>query len=464
MRPLSLEEVRRAMYGRWLTKGKPATIRAISIDTRTARPGELFIAIRGKRLDGHAFLAAAARAGCPAAVIRRDGEPPPEVARNFPAGLIAVRDTVRALGQLAAANRRSTPAAVVAVTGSNGKTTVKRMIHHVLSRSLAGTCSPKSFNNEIGVPLTLLGTSAGDDYVVCEIGSSAPGEIAPLARMAEPDVAVITGVAETHLERFGSVERVAVEKASILGGLRADGLAIVRAETDASSLERAIRPYNRRVVRFGETDAADLRLTGYEPRGAKQRFELNGRLWVDLPLPGRHNALNALAAIAVAQRFGVAQDEAAAALADVPGAEMRLQWIECGPVSVLNDTYNANPSSMLAAAEVLGETTARRRVFIAGDMLELGETAGDLHLRVGEQIARRGVDLLIGVGPLGRCIAKGAASAVSTEVFDSVDEAVRGVADVLREGDVVLIKGSRGVRMERLMEPIQKAFGRDEDR
>jgi len=464
MRVLSLEEVREAIGGRWLSEGEPTTVRAVTIDTRTARPGELFIAIRGKRLDGHAFLGAAAQAGCPAAVIQRDGEPRPEVARSFPGGLIAVRDTIRALGQLAAAHRRLAPAAVVAVTGSNGKTTVKRMIHHILSRSLAGTCSPKSFNNEIGVPLTLLGASGGDDYVVCEIGSSAPGEIAQLTQMAEPDVAVITSVAETHLEKLGSVQRVAAEKASVLGGLRADGLAVVWADPNPSGLDKAIGPYDRRVVRFGQSEEADLRLTGYEPHGPGQRFQLNGRLWIDLPLPGRHNALNALAAIAVAQRFGVAQDEAGAALADLPGAEMRLQWIECGRVTVLNDAYNANPASMLAAADVLSETAASRRVLIAGDMLELGQAAGDLHVRVGEQIARRRVDLLIGVGPLGRCIAKGAAAAVSTEAFDTVDEAVRRAGGLLREGDVVLIKGSRGVRMERLIEPIRKAFARDEGR
>jgi len=457
MRPLMLEEIRKAVHGRWLRQGFAATVNGLSIDSRTARHGDLFVAIRGPRHDGHVFCAQAAKAGCIAAVVRRDSEPPPEVASLFGAGLIGVAETTTALGELAAYHRSLVPATVVAVTGSNGKTTTKGMIHHILSRWLVGSCSPKSFNNEIGVPLTLLGARPGDDYLICEVGSNCPGEIAALGRMARPDVAVITSVAPAHLQKLTSVGRIAAEKASLVGELADDGLAIVY--SDSEELDKALRFYRRRTIRFGVSDDADLRLTGYQQDFPAQRFELNGRLWVHLPLPGRHNALNALAAIAVAQRFGVEQDQAAAALADFEGMEMRLERLTAGDVTIINDAYNANPASVLAAADVLAGSPGKRKVVIVGDMLELGDQGPSLHLKTGRDIAARSPDLLIGVGPLGRYIAMGAAECgLKTETFDSSVSACRGVPALLCSGDLVLIKGSRATAMERLVEPIRAAF------
>ncbi len=459
MKRMGLEEIREAIHGRWLTSGKPTSVQSVTIDTRTAQPGELFVAIRGQRYDGHMFLPEAARAGCVAALVALDGEPRPEVAELFAGGILAVPDTTAALGSLGSYHRGLVAATVVGVTGSNGKTTVKRMIDRILSRRFVGSCAPKSFNNAIGVPLTLLGAGGGDDYIICELGSSCPGEIAALAALARPDLAVITSVAETHLEQLGSLQRVAAEKASILHKTSADGLAVVSADNEL--LDRAIRAYDVRLVRFGESGTADLRLTGYEVRGRGGRFQLNNRLWVDLPLPGRHNALNALAAIAVAQRLGFSQEAAAEALADIDGMEMRLEWVDCGSVTVINDAYNANPASMLAAAAVLAETEAKRRVIIAGDMHELGEQTEALHIRTGGRIAEHGLDLLIGVGSLGRCIAKGASEAgLAVEVFDSVERTQRALGKLLQPGDVVLLKASRAVELERLCEPIRSALAR----
>jgi UDP-N-acetylmuramoyl-tripeptide--D-alanyl-D-alanine ligase len=199
---------------------------------------------------------------------------------------------------------------------------------------------------------------------------------------------------------------VAVEKASILGSLTDDGLGVIC--TDSPQLAKAVRNYRCRLIGFGESSEADLRLTGFEPAGRRQRFQLNGRLWVDLPMPGRHNAMNALAAMAAAQRFGIDQLDSAAALADFGGEAMRLEWIEVGSGALINDAYNANPASMAAAADVLAGCGGGRKVFIVGDMRELGEQARELHLEVGRTAARRGVDLVIAVGPLGRYIAEGA--------------------------------------------------------
>jgi UDP-N-acetylmuramyl pentapeptide synthase len=269
---------------------------------------------------------------------------------------------------------------------------------------------------------------------------------------------VITSVAETHLEGLGTLERVAGEKASILASLAADGLGVVWADSDI--LSQAIKGYQRRIIRFGTSESADLRLTGYERRGFGQRFQLNGRLWVDLRLPGRHNALNALAAIAVAQRFGFERQEAAMALADFECAEMRLEWIDCGELMLINDAYNANPSSMLSAGQVLSDTPAARRVFIAGDMRELGARTEQLHLRTGRQLAEMGIDLIIGVGLLGVYIAHGAAElGIQTATFDTVDQAMHDGLGLLQAEDVVCIKGSRAMRLERLIKPIQDAFG-----
>lgn len=464
MRAMTLAEVREAVHGRWLARGGVQTVQGVTTDTRSAglRPprgaGQLFFALAGRRTDGHEYLAQAAEAGCVAAIVAADANIPPETLAAFGAGVIAVADTTAALGDLAARHRKLVSApAVIGVTGSNGKTTVKRMIHHILSRRLRGTCSPKSFNNNIGLPLTLLGVSPGDDYVICEIGTNAPGEIAALSRIARPDLAVITSIGPAHLERLGSIERVAVEKASILGSLTDDGLGVIC--TDSPQLAKAVRNYRCRLIGFGESPEADLRLTGFEPAGRRQRFQLNGRLWVDLPMPGRHNAMNALAAMAAAQRFGIDQSDSAAALADFGGEAMRLEWIEVGGGALINDAYNANPASMAAAADVLAGCGGGRKVFVVGDMRELGEQARELHLEVGRTAARRGVDLVIAVGPLGRYIAEGASElGTATAEFESVQAAAQAAAGLVRPGDTVLVKGSRTMGMEGLIPAIRAAL------
>jgi UDP-N-acetylmuramoyl-tripeptide--D-alanyl-D-alanine ligase len=478
----------------------------VSTDSRSARKGDLFVAIKGEKFDGHQFVAQAAGNGCCAAIVSADYQPQAQAAQLLPGGVIGVADTTAALAELASFYRGRIAAAVIAVTGSNGKTTCKRMIHHILSRRLTGSCSPKSFNNNIGVPLTLLGSQVGDDYVVCEVGSNAPGEIAALAAIARPDVAVITSVGATHLEKLIDVPRVAVEKASLLGAMDDKGVAIVWA--DSEHLDKALRQYKQRMIRFGASAGADLRLTGYhqeahwqdvgaaksgtrrggpvsssigsackqgegthgqdahatathgqDAHATGQRFEINGRLWVKLPMPGRHNAMNALAAIAVAQRMGFTQEQAAGALADFGGTEMRLQWSRYGGIVIINDAYNANPASVLAAADVLSDAAGERRVMVVGDMRELGAGARELHLQTGREISVRKVDMLIGVGELGRCVAEGfAESGKASGQFESVEHAMAQLPKAIRPGDVVLIKGSRAMAMERLIEPLRKAF------
>ncbi|MCE5278698.1 MAG: UDP-N-acetylmuramoyl-tripeptide--D-alanyl-D-alanine ligase [Planctomycetaceae bacterium] len=457
MKPLLGEEIQRAVHGRWLTRGASEKILGVSIDSRTARAGELFIAIVGKNHDGHSHLAAAADAGCTAAIISKDYRPSAKILQRFGVGVLAVDDTTTALGDLAAFYRRHVSAAVVAVTGSNGKSTVRRMIHHILSKRLTGSCGLKNHNNHIGVPLTLLAVEPKDDFVVSEMGTSSHGEIARLSQIGQPNVAVITSVSPSHLEGLGSVTHVAVEKAALLTHLAARGLAIVNA--DSKELDRALSNYKCNVIRFGASAGASLRLTNYTPCGTGQEFVINNRLKVTLCVCGRHNALNALAAIAVAQRFGFAQGEAAKALADYQGMEMRLQFVDLGHSTLINDAYNANPASMLAAADVLADSAGRRRVMIAGDMLELGGKSQSFHEDVGRKLAQLKIDLLIGAGPLGARMAAAAAEAgLAAEAFKSPEHLADHLGALLQRGDTILIKGSRGAQMERLIEPIAAAL------
>ena len=454
MKTLTVGEIAAAVGGRRVGGRDDLPLGAVSTDSRDAPAGSLFVALRGERFDGHAFLDAAARRGCGAAMVEPGCEP---AAGAFPGGLVVVDDTLAGLGRLAKWHRRQVPATVVAVTGSNGKTTVKRMIHHVLARRARGTCSPRSFNNSVGVPLTLLGVGPEDDYVVCELGSNAPGEIAALGAIAEPDLAVITCVAPAHLAGFGSLEGVAAEKASLLGALGEGGAGVVHADSEA--LGAAVANCERRLVRFGESEAAELRLTARQPAPDGQSVEINGDVRLHLQVHGRHNALNALAAMATAEQLGWSLPEAAAAMAGFEPVEMRLEPVECGPVTLLNDAYNANPGSVVAAAETLAEIPARRRILAVGDMLELGPDARSLHERTGEAVAERGVDCVVGVGELGGLLAAAAGRCGARAVrFGDVAEAAEGLVELLEPGDVLLLKGSRATGMERLVEPVRAAF------
>lgn len=429
----------------------------ISIDSRTCNAGDVFVALRGENFDGHDYLAAAAANGCIGTIIDQAAEIPPEVLSLFGAGVIAVADTTVALCDVAAACRKHLAATVVAITGSNGKTTVKGMIQHLLSRKQRGTMSPRSFNNAVGVPLTLFAAAPDDDYVLCEVGSNAPGEIAALARVVQPDIAVITSVSATHLAGLVDLRHVAIEKAALLGGLSAGGFGVVWA--DSEDLARAVRGYECRLVRFGVNDEAELRMTAWEPTPGGVRFEINRRQWVQLAVPGRHNAMNAMAAIAVAMRFGYDQAEAGEALADFTSPDMRLQPIKAGKVTILNDAYNANPASLAAGADAMASYAGKRRVAVVGEMLELGADSDALHEEAGRQLARADVELVVAVGDAAGRIADGAeaAGALTARLAD-VDAAAAELPKLLASGDVVLLKGSRATQMERLVDPIREAF------
>ena len=481
MKPLTLQEVVTAMEG---TPDRPVpvgSVTRVSIDSRAVAPGDLFIAIKGLQFDGHDYVGPACAAGAMAAVVRNDYMGPKprggkDAVANPSAGLlIRVDDPVAALGRLARYYRRSViggSVKIVAVTGSNGKTTTKAMIGHVLASKWQGRAGIKSFNNEIGVPLTLLSTEPWDTFLVCEVGTNNPGEIAALARLVEPEIAVITNVAEVHLEGLGSLEGVAKEKLSLLNFLRPDGCAIINADPEVlRTMVLRERQYSAiKKVMFGEWPEAELRLSnvrsvssddGGAAASSGIEFTVNDRFKYRLNVPGRHNAHNALAVIGVARRFGMEDDEIAAALATFSLPPMRLQYERLGELTLINDGYNANPASMAAALGVLLEAkTSGRRVFVVGDMRELGAASEQLHRELADRIGQSPVNLVIAVGENAKLIAKNvkqvSAGRIETHAYATTEMARRRLLGFLHRDDTVLVKGSRALALERLVEAIEK--------
>lgn len=449
----SAQNLRLASGGVWVAKGGKKDALGISIDSRSIRPGQVFVALTGQHTDGRQFLEQAWAAGSPIAIV---GPGPVAVPEGM--GVMQVACPREALVRLASAYRtQARSLKVVAVTGSCGKTTTVRLIDAVLRRRLHGSASVKSFNNEIGVPLTLLNAKPSDQYVVCEVGTSSPGEIERLACVCDPDVAVITCIGRAHLQELGSIEGVACEKAQLVVHLRPGGFGVVPAET--AVLEPFLRQVPKdRLVTFGISTDADVRVSAVESGVEGTTFLVNGREPYRIALLGAHNALNAACAVIVGRRFGLDEAEIAAGLAEARGPAMRLEMKHVGAVTIINDAYNANPDSMRAAIRTLAGITGGRRVAVLGDMLELGTSTEAEHDALGETIAREPVaELVIGVGAHAGCMTTGL-----THRFLEVDEpTVEKIVALIEPGDIVLLKGSRGVALERVAHALERRFSPD---
>ena len=448
MKPLSISEVSRAVGGRLLPGSAPtdAPILAVCRDTKEMKASSLFVAIKGERFDSHDFLDAAAAGGAVAAIVER--EPLRPVAGLQ---LILVPNTRLALGRLGNYVRKTLRAKVVAVAGSNGKTSTKHLIDAALRGTLRGTISPKSFNNDIGVPATILEAEQSDDYLILEVGTNHPGELRPLSEMAEPDVAVITNIGAEHLEGFGDLEGVCREEASVTAGLRRDGTLIVNG--DDRALVDAVRQFPGTTITFGFHTTNDLFAADVRCEENGTSFALNGGREVFVPMLGRHAASNALAAIAVGRILGVADDSIIASLAKSDEADMRLQLRKANGLTILNDAYNANPNSMMAALDTAASLPhAGRRIAVLGDMLELGPSSERYHREIGAAAAQCGFELLACVGPDSRWLAEGAEDAgmprQSVHRFDNSKAAAERAPALVRKGDLVLIKASRGIELE----------------
>jgi UDP-N-acetylmuramoyl-tripeptide--D-alanyl-D-alanine ligase len=452
-------ELAAATGGRWLGD-PPATVRGISTDTRAIPAGSAFVALRGERFDGHDFLAEAALAGATCAVVARGRAAPGPP--GFP--LLEVEDTLLALGAVARLHRLRFSIPVVGVTGSNGKTTTREMIAAILATRGPVLSTQGNLNNEVGVPLTLLRLRPTDTAAVIEMGMSHRGEIGRLTAMAEPRVGVVTNAFPAHLEGLGTVDGVADAKGELYKGLPADGVVIANAD-DPRMLHRA-RKSGRRVLTFSggqdrEADVVVLDVLSQDPDGMRFLLGIGTKeVEVRLPLVGEHNAVNAAAAAAVALSLGCSDREIVGGLAGVRpvGRRLRVERLPSG-VLLVDDCYNANPASMKAALRTLRRLAGPGRALAAlGDMLELGPTEDDLHRELGRDAAAAGLVALATFGPRAR-LAREAAQAAGMDpsaTFHTEDPRalVAFVRERLRPGDVLLVKGSRGMKLERLVEAL----------
>jgi len=451
------DELAAATGGRW-TGAAPAQLSGVSTDTRSLPAGALFVALRGERFDAHDFLSEAAARGAAAAVVS-------EARGNDPAPLprLVVKDTLSALGAVARLHRQRFSPPVVGVTGSNGKTTTREMLAAILARRGPVLRSEGNLNNEVGVPLTLLGLSAEHRHAVIEMGMNHPGEIARLAAIALPQVGVVTLAAPAHLAGLGSVEAVADAKAELYQGLPPGGVAVANAD-DPRMLERA-EASGRRLITFsaGPERRGDVAVLEVSQGQEGLRFLLsigNRALPVHVPaLVGAHNAANAAAAAAAAVALGVPDREVAEGLSQVRpvGRRLRLETLPSG-LALLDDCYNANPASMRAALDTLRALAGGRRpAAVLGDMLELGDAERPAHRALGEEAARSGVQVLATFGPRSRDAALAArASGLPAFHTEDPDELAAWARAELRPGDLLLVKGSRGMRLERLVEALRR--------
>jgi len=429
-----------------------------SIDSRTIRAGDLFFAVKGERFDGHDFVGEALEKGAAAAVVRKDQRHRyPDAAR-----LLAVDDTLVALQTLATAVRKVWGKPLIGVTGSAGKTTTKEAIAHVLGARFRVLKSEGNFNNHFGLPLMLLKLEPEHDVAVIEMGMSHGGEIRALAKIAQPEIGVVTNVAPVHLEFFDSLAGIARAKYELIESLPAGGTAILNADDEYVS--QFGRDFPGKVITYGTHATAEVRGENLESCGPQgSQFDVltaGSREHACLSLVGEHNILNALAAVAVGLTRGLKLSEAVAALASLAPADKRGQVLQVGNITVINDCYNSNPKALSAMIDALAAMPARRRIVVAGEMLELGPSGEHLHRAAGQHIAERKIDVLVGVRGRAQAMVESAQKAGVPAVFvGTPEEAGEWLARETQDGDVVLLKASRGVKLEKALETWKAALG-----
>jgi UDP-N-acetylmuramoyl-tripeptide--D-alanyl-D-alanine ligase len=457
--PFTVQDIVRATHGALVAGDLGIPVTGVSIDSRSLAVGEAFFAIHGHRLDGHAFLGDAAARGAACLIVHAL---PDDVPANVP--LVLVEDTTRALGRLAAWHRARFAIPVVAVTGSNGKTTTKELTAGVLSTRWEVLRPERSFNNQWGLPLTLLKLSPEHQATVLEIGSNARGEVAALAALAAPTVGIVTTVAAVHTEFLGSLDGVREEKAGLVRSLAADGVAVLNA--DDARVAGMARDTRARVVTYGLSRTALVRATDVVESEAGLTFTLATgaeRHLVTLGLAGRHNISNALAAAAAGVALGFPLTDIARGLGGVRPVAGRCVWRHAGEVTILDDTYNASPVSVRAALETVAARRQGRRVIVVlGDMLELGPISDEAHREVGRQVAALPADELIGLGRATQATVEAARDAglVKATHLTTFEDTVAHLLKRLSSGDLVLVKGSRGMRMERVVDALVARLAR----
>lgn len=441
-----------------LIKGSPTTqFQRVNTDSRSAQAGDLFIALPGEKFDGHHFVGEVAQKGVAAVLVERGRkiDPLPGCA------VIQVGNTRKAYGQIAARYRKDFSLPVIAVGGSNGKTSTKELIAAVLKRRFATLWSEASFNNDVGVPATLLRLGKSHQAAVLEVGTNHPGELEPLLQMVQPQLGVITNIGREHLEFFGDLKGVAAEEGTLAEVLPPSGKLFLNGDNEwTANLAKRTRA---QIIRVGlgegnDWRALDLRLEkqGMVFRVESPRAEFDREYQINLL--GRHQVANSLFALAIGAELGVKGDEMERGLAECQPPKMRLQVWEWSGVRVLDDAYNANADSMIAALQVLQELPCKgRRVAVLGDMGELGEHSESAHAEVGRRAAELGVGQLIAVGKMAGVMAAAAREAGLTRVIElaEVEAAVPALKSFLKAGDTVLLKASRASRLERITQALR---------
>ncbi len=456
MMSLKLKDIHRSVNGEWATRPTGGVIQDVSTDSREIGHGDLFVALKGERFDGHDFVKEVKDKGARAAIVSRV---PEEDVEDEEFGLIQVEDTLEALGDLARYYRGIINATVVGVTGSGGKTTTKDVIAHMLSQEHNVVKAPESFNNHIGVPLTLFKVDPVHDYAVLEIGTNQPGEIDELSGIAQPDIGVLTNISETHLKGLGSIEGVKQEKSDLFRHLTGDGFAVYNA--DNQHVRDVMDDLGISEHSFGLYNDAEMMASHVESSMNGVEFMLNGALQVSLPVLGAWNVYNVLAGFMVAKKTGVDLEKAADALADFQPPSMRMQVEQVEDITIINDAYNANPRSVQLVLDELDHyERSGRKIVLLGDMAELGEKSEQLHREVGASLLhKRELDHVFCVG---REMAYTADEIRSGEPeftlysFDHVEEAADRLMDLIRAGDLLLLKGSRIMKLEDVVDRLKR--------
>ena len=431
-----------------------APVEKISTDSRTIKRGELFVALHGENFNGHNFVESVAKTGAAGAIVDINWKG--EIPANF--AVIRVEDTLRAYQNLAANYRKSLSLKVLAITGSNGKTSTKDFAAAVLAHGFRVTKTQGNFNNHVGLPRTMLEATSQDEVAVWEIGMNHPGEVAMLAKLAAPDAAIITNIGAAHIEFMGSREAIAAEKGALAQAVPSDGTVILNADDPFS--KRMAVGIRAKVVFAGTTEGA-VRASEITQSAAGTDFTiLEGahRCRAQLPVPGLHMVQNALLAVAAGRVFGLSLEDCAAGLAAAPLTKARLQIKGIRGVQFIDDSYNANPESMKAALHTLVELDADgKRIAVLGEMRELGEESARGHREVGETAAELGVDQLIAIGDMAAVIAEAARNAglQNISIARSTGEAAELLREIAVPGDLVLVKGSRSARTERVIEAFE---------
>jgi len=465
---ISLDELTQVVHGRIEPTSYSGNqlIRGISIDSRTIIKGNLFVAIPGERFNGHQFIKQAVEKGAQAVVIAKDKQHIIDSEVLNKTAVISVEDTKKSLIDMGSWYRRKFDIPVVAVTGTNGKTTTKDMTAEVLSSRFNVLKSPKSYNNLVGVPLTLFQLNSRSETLVIELGMSSPGEIGILTRISDPSIGVITNIGPAHLESMESTEKIAKAKFELPECMSSPKTLILNADDRILAKRIKQKKKDERVISFGIQKKADFVADRIELNGEGFiSFRINKDLILNLGLLGIHNVYNALAAFAVGSRLKVDPQEIKKKLERYTPSELRMELVQIRDIRVINDSYNANPVSMEKALETLKKIkTSGRRIAVLAGMLELGEKAMDFHLEVGRKVAQGGIDLLLVVGELARFIGEGAKevgmSSNNILTFENNQEVSFYLLENLKEGDLVLVKGSRKMKTEEVVLSLKSLYRR----